>query len=202
MKLKKKKCGIISKIIAFNFILISLGSLLSTYQHGVYAATNINSTNETAETFINVTAPTTNNLYLKENPDFDFGSSQVSSANITLNAQGSSTYTIVNLSGTSNGYQLQQQVSEFTGTDTSGKTITLPLKYFYISVASNAEGTITGSSNVNIYGQNAAVLVGGANARGTQSSGDVTAQLILDNRKNVSAGNYHATITSSLVSGV
>ncbi|WP_251711880.1 hypothetical protein [Lactococcus ileimucosae] len=166
----------------------------------VHADVQIDTNNGSADTYINVTAPATDNLYLTQAPDFNFSNTEATTTG-AISTKGTAAYTILNITGNSNGYNLQQKISEFTG-NINGKPTVLPLKYFKISVADNASGTIRGSNAVNILGQAGRVLTGQRNAQGNQTSGGATAEIQLDTTREIKPGAYQATITNTLVQGL
>lgn len=181
-------------------ILISLMTGTVWQQYSTQADTEIDKDNGSANTYISVTAPTTDNLYLTQAPDFNFANTEASTQG-SVTTGGTVPYSIVNITGNANGYNLQQKISDFTGT-INGKVTTLPLKYFKIIVADNASGTIKGSSSVNILGQAGRVLTGQTNAQGNQSSGAATAEIQLDTTQTITPGAYQATLTNTLVQGL
>ncbi|WP_285007598.1 WxL protein peptidoglycan domain-containing protein [Lactococcus formosensis] len=183
-----------------NLILISLMTSAIWQQHGTQADTEIDKDNGSANTYITVTAPTTDNLYLTQAPDFNFANTEASTKD-SITTRGTVPYSIVDITGNANGYNLQQKISDFTGT-IDGKATTLPLKFFKITVADNASGTIKGSNAVNVLGQAGRVLTGQTNAQGNQSSGAATAEIQLDSTQTIKPGAYQATLTHTLVQGL
>ncbi|MFK4896120.1 hypothetical protein ACI1TH_04275 [Lactococcus petauri] len=181
-------------------ILMSLMASAICQQHSTKADTEIDKDNGTANTYITVTAPTTDNLYLTQAPDFNFANTEASTKG-SITTGGTVPYSIVNITGNANGYNLQQKISDFTGT-IDGQATTLPLKFFKITVADNASGTIKGSNAVNILGQAGRVLTGQTNAQGNQSSGAATAEIQLDTTQTIKPGAYQATLTNTLVQGL
>lgn len=181
-------------------ILISLMTGTVWQQHSTQADTEIDKDNGSANTYISVTAPTTDNLYLTQAPDFNFSNTEFSTTG-SITTTGTVPYNIVNITGNSNGYNLQQKISNFTAT-INGTTVILPLKYFKISVADNASGTIIGSNSVDILGQAGKVLIGQNNAQGNQTSGATSAEIQLDTSQVINPGDYQATITNTLVQGL
>ena len=183
-----------------NLILISLMTSAIWQQHSTQADTEIDKDNGSANTYITVTAPTTDNLYLTQAPDFNFANTEASTKD-SITTRGTVPYSIVNITGNANGYNLQQKISDFTGT-IDGKATTLPLKFFKITVADNSSGTIKGSNAVNILGQAGRILTGQTNAQGNQSSGAATAEIQLDTTQTIKPGAYQATLTNTLVQGL
>jgi hypothetical protein len=169
----------------------------------VGADTQIDDFNMQSDAFITVSAPEVNALSLTNVPSFDFGIADAVNTQIILDTKGDSPYTIVDLTGTGNGYKVQTKIGDFSGTNDKGQPITFKMDHFYLSVANNA-GTIIGNSKVDIYNANAIVLSGNENASGTQSSGEVGAEIVMNSTtpQYIAAGNYQATITHSLVSGI
>jgi hypothetical protein len=185
------------KIFILSFFFINISFLLFV-ERPISADTAIDSQNSVANVYINVTAPTTNTWSLTA-PNFNFGTQTASSSVINSNATGDAAIKIVNLSGTSTSFSLQQSISDFT---LVSNTIVLPATGFYVSVANSSDGKLIGSSNVNIFKQNGVVLRSGTGANGTMNSGAVTAQLTVDGTTRVIVtGSYKATITSTLVTG-
>lgn len=176
-----------------------LGCLSVTFVNFAQADTQVGDLSIQSNTFINVSAPTVENLYLTQAPDFNF-SSLDASVSTALSVKGSSSYGMVNITGTGTGFHLQQTISNFT--DTTDPTLILPIKYFKVTVADNVSGTVIGSSGINILGQAGTVLTGQANASGIQNSGDTSAELQLDTTKTIKPGDYQATITNTLVQGL
>ena len=180
------------KIFILSFFFINISFLLFV-ERPISADTAIDSQNSVANAYINVTAPTTNTWSLTA-PNFNFGTQTASSSVINSNATGDAAIKIVNLSGTSTSFSLQQSISDFT---LVSNTVVLPATGFYVSVANRSDGKLIGSSNVNIFKQNGVVL-----RSGTMNSGAVTAQLTVDGTTRVIVtGSYKATITSTLVTG-
>jgi hypothetical protein len=185
------------KIFIASFFIINIPFLLGV-ENSIAADTAIDSQNSVANAYINVVAPTTN-IWSLTAPNFNFGTQTASSSVINSNATGDAPIKIVNLSGTSTSFSLQQSVSDFT---LVSSTSVLPTTAFTVSVANSADGKLIGSSNVNIFKQNAVVLRSGTGANGTLTSGAVTAQLTVDGTsKVIITGSYKATITSTLVTG-
>ncbi|WP_081166380.1 hypothetical protein [Lactococcus garvieae] len=183
------------------FIAVIALTIISAVQlDKVCADTQIDNNNGSANTYINVTAPTTDNLYLTLAPDFNFSNTE-SSTRGPITVAGTEPYNIVNITGTTRGYNLQQKISNFTAMINGTPTV-LPLKYFKISVADNATGTIKGNSGVNVLGQAGRVLTGQPNAQGNQRSGNATAEIELDTTQVIKPGAYQATITNTLVQGL
>lgn len=179
---------------------IALGIITAVQFNRTQADTQIDTNSGSANTYINVTAPTTNNLYLTQAPDFNFSNTEASTSK-AVTVTGTVPYNIVNITGTTNGYNLQQKISHFTAT-VDGRTVTLPLKYFKISVADNTSGTVKGSKGVNILGQAGRVLTGQKNAQGSQTSGATAAEIQLDTTQGIKPGDYQATITNTIVQGL
>lgn len=152
---------------------------------------------------ITVVAPTTDALSLTETPNIDFGTATIGAVSGVLPGTTDKPYTVVDLRGGSTGYRVQVEASDFTlKTDTTKK---LPVTAMLLKVADSTNGELTGtSSDVNVLGQQGVVLTGGADSNGTQVSGDVTAGLTLDGTKvgSLKVGEYQATVTHSIVSGV
>ena len=178
-----------AKIFIFSLIFISIPFL-------IFVESPVSS--DTANGYINVTAPTTN-IWSLTAPNFNFGTQTSSASVINSNATGDGPIRIVNLSGSSTSFSLQQSISDFTLVSSS---IVLPTTAFYISVANSADGKLIGSSNINIFKQNGVVLRSGTGANGALTSGAVTAQLTVDGtNKVIVTGSYQATIISTLVTG-
>lgn len=186
-----------AKIFIFSLIFISIPFLIFV-ENPVSSDTAIDSKNSTANGYINVTAPTTN-IWSLTAPNFNFGTQTSSASVINSNATGDGPIRIVNLSGSSTSFSLQQSISDFTLVSSS---IVLPTTAFYISVANSADGKLIGNSNINIFKQNGVVLRSGTGANGALTSGAVTAQLTVDGtNKVIVTGSYQATIISTLVTG-
>jgi hypothetical protein len=152
---------------------------------------------------ITVVAPATDALSLTATPNIDFGTATIGATNGVLPGITDKPYTIVDLRGGSTGYRVQVEASDFTLKTDATKV--LPVTTMTLKVADSANGQLTGTgSDVNILKQQAVVLTGGADANGTQVSGDVTAGLTLDNAKvgSLKVGQYQATVTHSIVSGI
>jgi|GEM_PF-1429250 len=167
------------------------------------ADTQIDEQNSTAQMFINVRTSATTPLYLENAPTFDFAQIKYSifSEVIKGNAKGNLPFSIVDLSGTGKGYELQQQVTDLTLTDSGGNALALSLEYFNISVQDNADTSIIGTNSVNIYGQSATVLLGQGQASGRKHSGEVSAEFAIKGKNLQKIGEYQATITNTLVAG-
>ena len=106
----------------------------------------------------------------------------------------------MNITGNANGYNLQQKISDFTGT-INGKVITLPLNTSKLLLLTMLR-VIKGSNAVNILGQAGRVLTGQTNAQGNQSSGAATAEIQLDTTQTITPSAYQATLTNTLVQGL
>lgn len=185
------------KFLLLSFLILIIG-LTPIFLDGK-ADTAIDNQNSTANAFINVVAPTTN-IWSITAANFNFGQQIATSTTVTANASGDSPITIVNLSGTSNSFNVQQSISDFT---INNGSIILPTLGFYITIANSSDGRLIGASNVNIFKQNGQVITSGTNANGQMTSGAVTASLVVDGANHViSPGTYNATLTSTLVSGV
>lgn len=178
----------------------SLGILIITSTMvGIVSADT--TTNGTAT--LTVVAPSTNALTLMSTPNIDFGTATIGSINGTLPGTSDKPYTILDLRGGSTGYRVQVEASNFTSKTDSSKL--LPVTAVMMNVANSTNGELTGTgSAVNIFGQQAVVLTGGADSNGTQVSGDITSGLTLDTSKvgSLKVGEYQATVTHSIVSGI
>lgn len=185
---------------------IAILSVLLLSNLTALADTQIDNQNSTADAFINVLAPSSNSLYLKQNPSFTFADTEIKQQNLTVTANGTSPFQIVNLTGTNTNYKIQEQISNFTASSISGNgTVTLPVSAFYLTVENSSDGHLTGCQNVNIFGQAGQVLTTttGGNSTGTLTSGNVTATMNINGtQSSIQQGTYNATLTTTLVSGV
>ena len=179
---------------------------LSNLTEMVRADTQIDKQNSSADAFINVVAPTSNPLYLDQNPSFVFAAGEIKQNSFSMNATGDSAFRVVNLTGTNTNYALQETISNFTAPAITGNgTSTLPVTGFYLSVENSADGNLTGCQNVNILGQSGQVLTTTSNgsSTGRLTSGKVSANMTIDGKQaNIQKGEYRATITTTLVAGV
>ncbi|MDR3240570.1 MAG: hypothetical protein LBT37_00170 [Lactobacillaceae bacterium] len=166
----------------------------SSFYTNAEAVTNGNGTAN-----INVTAPSTNALYMTAYPSFDFGTAKNTVQQVV--ASGDQPYTIVDLRGGSSGFQIQAKISDFTIANNSAKK--LPVIDFILSVADSTDGSVQGSSQINIFNQNGTVIRAGADTNGLNVSGGANATLNLLNKTGLSTGvQYNAIITHSLVAGI
>jgi hypothetical protein len=152
---------------------------------------------------LTVVAPTADALSLTGAPNIDFGTATIGAVSGVLPGATDKPYTIIDLRGGSTGYQVQVAASKFTLK--SDNTKQLPVTAMTMQVADSTNGELTGTgSHVNIYQQPAVVLTGGVDSNGTQVSGDVSAGLTLDGTKigSLKVGQYQATVTHSVVSGI
>lgn len=179
-------------------LILSLGIILNVTENKVSAQEQ----SVTGEAFITVKAPDTNSLYLSSVPSFDFGGQKIAYKEFELTDTASATYTAINITGKSAIYQIQAQVSEFTGKNINGESVKLPVKAFYITVEDNQEKTLFGTFETNVYGQKGTIATSTKEAYGAQSTGEVSARLVIDGKNPLVASDYTATITNSLVLGV
>lgn len=172
----------------------------------LHADTSVDTHNSVSSSFIDVVAPTNNAFYLKTNPEnFDFGTIPIdfTTKNVSETATISH-FQVVNITGNGQNFELQAQLSDFTGAGTTNSGINLPLKDFIVTVGDSSDGTMTGtgSSGVNIYKQTGVLLNGGEDARGLIHSGNVSAQIDIDATQIKNFDSFQGTINYSLVNGI
>ena len=150
-----------AKIFIFSLIFISIPFLIFV-ENPVSSDTAIDSQNSTANGYINVTAPTTN-IWSLTAPNFNFGTQTSSASVINSNATGDGPIRIVNLSGSSTSFSLQQSISDFTLVSSS---IVLPTTAFYTgangaltSGAVTAQLTVDGTNKVIVTGSYQATII-------------------------------------------
>jgi hypothetical protein len=172
----------------------------------IYADTAVDTQNSTSSSFINVVAPGSNAFYLKTNPEnFDFGTIPVDFTTKNVSETATiSPFQVVNITGNGQKFELQAQLSDFTGIGTTNSGIDLPLKDFIVTVGDSSDGAMTGTGNsgVNIYKQAGILLNGGVDATGLIHSGNVSAQIDIDATQIRNFDSFQGTINYSLVNGI
>lgn len=152
-----------------------------------------------------ITFEGSNFLSLTQVPDFTFDGGKLD--NLQNNKQFTATgkaFTVVNLTGNSNGYTIEATASELTSQDSAKKI--LPVAEFNLQAdngdasKSTIGGKITGYSPLNIYKNTQTVAKGNEDANGEISSGKTTATLKLSS-ENVKATTYKGTIDYTLKNG-
>ncbi|QSE77655.1 hypothetical protein JW886_06415 [Lactococcus taiwanensis] len=164
----------------------------------VQADTVVDNQNATANVFFNVTAPSANTWSITAG-NFSFADQIISGGQVSVNSASDNPIVVTNLSGTNTAFSIQQRISDFT---LSTNSTVLPVTAFNVTVGSSTDGKLVGAAAINIFKQNGEVLRSGNGANGKMTSGNVSAQLLVDgSTKAIAAGTYSATITSTIVAG-
>ncbi|MDR3189587.1 MAG: hypothetical protein LBT80_00090 [Lactobacillaceae bacterium] len=187
----KKLIGLITAVLAVAF---------TGQFHGQATADSTPPTTGNGTASITVVAPTSDALYFVSVPNIVFPTEKIGDHTSNVNGQGDNQYRVVDLRGGSTGYTIQAQITAFT---LVGGVKKLPVDNFLTTVKDGQNQAVTGTSDVDIYQAQGTVAVGNADANGTQTSGDISADMVL-NPHSAMLGNglYEATITHSLVTGV
>ena len=164
----------------------------------VQADTVVDNQNATANVFFNVTAPSANTWSITAG-NFSFADQIISGGQVSVNSASDNPIVVTNLSGTNTAFSIQQRISDFT---LSTNSTVLPVTAFNVTIGSSTDGKLVGAAAINIFKQNGEVLRSGNGANGKMTSGNVSAQLLVDgSTKAIAAGTYSATITSTIVTG-
>ncbi|WP_208423048.1 WxL domain-containing protein [Latilactobacillus fragifolii] len=151
-------------------------------------------------TSINVTSSSQNALSLQHYPSFNFGTfliGKTSSATTTSD----STYSILDLRGGNDGYKIQVSVSDFKSITAPNKK--LPIVSLTMTSDNNSNGHLKGANSVDVLNKQGIIIIGDKDSNGVQTSGSVTLSLSLNEKNSsVAPGEYRATVTHNIISGV
>lgn len=155
----------------------------------------------TGSTTINVSSsiPPTEGIMLEQAPNLDFGEISPNHQNIVGN--GDNVYKIKDLANQTVKFQIQVEISDFQSLNNADK---LPINNIWYHVAPNADNALQGVERAGIYHQPATAITSGTNNKNTDTSGNVSAKMVLNPRKVmlVKPGSYSATIQHTIVVGV
>lgn len=155
----------------------------------------------TGDAKLTVVPPNEHTLIINKYPDFNFGTLAIGSTR-TAEAQGSTPYLISDLRGGDAGYKIQVSISDFVSIN-DDKNV-LPVDSVTLSVGNSSNGHLIGTAvGVDVFKTQGTVITGNATANGQQLSGPVLATIHFSNTsKTILPGEYQATITHNVVSGI